>query len=87
MTTALGSSFACILANTSGASNVILRSATIPESKLLFLIGGGLVVVAALVRRLYPVGQVAAPKSLQVVVWISPSEVAEHLLRDKVPSV
>lgn len=79
--TPFGSSLATFLANTS-ASNVALRASSVPESKLLFLLGGGLVVLATLVRRLYPLGQVAAPKSMQVLVWISPAEIAEHLAGD-----
>ncbi len=82
MTTALASSFATFFANTSGASNVAFRSAPVPEWKLLFLIGGGLIVLAALVRKHYPLGQVAAPKSMEVLVWISPAEIAEHLSGD-----
>jgi hypothetical protein len=84
MPVALGTGLACFLAHTNGASVEILRSSTIPESKLLILLGGGLIALASLVRWLSPVEGVAAPKSMQVLMWISPSEVAEHLsMRDK----
>jgi hypothetical protein len=74
----IGTSFACFLAH-SGAGNIILHSTTLPESKVLALLGGGLVILASLVRRLYPIGGVAAPKSLQVLLWISPDEIAQQL--------
>lgn len=79
MPTVFGTALASFLAHTGAQRTVILHSSTLPESKLLFLLGGGLVVLASLVRRLYPVGGVAAPKSLQVILWISPKEIAEHL--------
>jgi hypothetical protein len=73
-----GASFACFLAHTNSARVEILRSSTLPESKVLILLGGGLIVLASLVRRLYPVGGVAAPKSMQVILCISPTEVADQ---------
>ncbi len=57
----------------------MLRSSTIPESRLLVLLGSGLIALATLVRWLYPVEGLAAPKSMQLMMWISPSEVAERL--------
>jgi hypothetical protein len=74
-----GAGLACFLAQTNGARVEILRSATFPESKVLILLGGGLIVLASLVRRLYPMGGVAAPKSMQVVLWIAPAEIADQL--------
>ncbi|MFZ3341595.1 MAG: hypothetical protein WA609_12260 [Terriglobales bacterium] len=74
-----GTGLACFLAHTNGAQTEILRSSTFPESKTLILLGGGLVLLASLVRRLYPMGGIAAPKSMQVILWISPKEVVEHL--------
>jgi hypothetical protein len=41
--------------------------------------GGGLIVLASLVRRLYPIGGVVAPKSMQVMLWIAPDEIAAQL--------
>jgi hypothetical protein len=78
----LGKFVACWLAPRVGATTVVLRSYAVPESALLFLVGGGLIVLASLVRRLYPVGAVAAPKSIQVSLWISPPQMAEHLAAD-----
>ena len=78
MTTTFGSSLACFLAHSGGAGSVVLRSSTLPESQLLLLLGGGLIVLAGLVKRLYPAGGVAAPKSMQMMVWISPEEVVDH---------
>jgi hypothetical protein len=75
----LGTALACFLARTNGASVDILRSSTIPEFKLLVLLGGGLIVLAALVRRLYPLGGMVAPKSMQVELWIAPPEIAEQM--------
>jgi hypothetical protein len=75
----IGPGLACFLAHTGGARTEILRSSTIPESGMLILLGGGLIVLASLVRRLYPLGGVVAPKSMQVILWISPEEVVEHL--------
>jgi len=74
-----GTGLACFLANTDGARTQILRSSAIPESKMLILLGGGLIVLASLVRRLYPLGGIVAPKSMQVILWISPEEVVDHL--------
>jgi hypothetical protein len=74
-----GTGLACLLAHTDGARTEILRSSTFPESKVLILLGGGLIALASLVRRLYPLGGIVAPKSMQVILWISPAEVAEHL--------
>jgi hypothetical protein len=71
--------FVCLFAPRSGATIITLGSSAVPEFKLLFLVGGGLVVLASLVRRLYPLGGIPAPKSLQIVVHISPQEIAEHL--------
>ena len=79
MPTAFATALACLLAHSTGAKAGILRSSTLPESKLLFLLGGGLVVLAGLVRRLYPFGRLAAPKSLHVMLWMSPEEIAEQL--------
>jgi hypothetical protein len=74
-----GASVACFLARTGGAGAVILRASALPEPELLLLLGGGLVVLASLVRKLYPLGGAVAPKSMQVILWIAPEEVAEHL--------
>ena len=74
-----GTGLACFLAHTDGARTEILRSSTIPESKMLILLGGGLIVLAGLVRRLYPLGGIVAPKSMQVILWISPEEVVDRL--------
>ena len=74
-----GTGLACFLANTDGARTQILRSSAIPESKMLILLGGGLIVLASLVRRLFPLGGIVAPKSMQVILWISPEEVVDHL--------
>jgi hypothetical protein len=78
MPTLFGAALVCLLAPKTGATT-ILRSSAVPEFKLLFLVGGGLVVLAGLVRRLYPLGVAPAPKSIQVLLWISPQEIAEHL--------
>jgi hypothetical protein len=78
MPTAFATALACLLAHSTGAKAGILPSSALPESKLLVLLGGGLVVLAALVRRLYPFGNVAAPKSLHVMLWMSPEEIAEQ---------
>ena len=75
----LRTGLACFLAHSNGASMDVLRSSTIPEFKLLVLLGGGLIVLAALVRRHYPLGGVAAPKSMQLEVWISPPEIADQM--------
>jgi len=74
-----GTGLACFLAHTIGARTEILRSSTFPESKTLILMGGGLILLASLVRRLYPSGGIVAPKSMQVILWISPKEVVDHL--------
>jgi hypothetical protein len=74
-----GTGLACFLAHANGARVEILRSSTFPESKTLILLGGGLILLASLVRRLYPLGGIVAPKSMQVVLWISPKEVVDHL--------
>lgn len=75
----LGTGLACFFAQTSSARAEILRSSTIPEFKLLMLLGGGLIVLASLVRWLYPLGGMVAPKSMQVELWISPPEIAEQV--------
>ena len=77
----LCTSLACFLAHTEGARTEILRSSTIPESRVLMVLGGGLILLASLVRRLYPLGGIVAPKSMQVVLWISPEEFEEHLVQ------
>ena len=77
----LGTSLACFRAHTEGARTEILRSSTIPESRVLLVLGGGLILLASLVRRLYPLGGIVAPKSMQVVLWISPEEFEEHLVQ------
>jgi len=74
-----GTGLACFLAHPAGAR--VLRSSTIPEFKLLALVGGALVVLATLVRQFYPMGATVAPKSLQIVLWISPPEIAEQMGR------
>ncbi|HVM92828.1 MAG TPA: hypothetical protein VMT67_08465 [Terriglobales bacterium] len=74
-----GSGFACFLAHSAGMGP--LPSSTIPESKLLALVGGGLIVLATLVRWLYPEGGAAAPKSMEMRVWISPPEMVEKMAR------
>lgn len=74
-----GTGLACFLAHSTGARTEILRSSTFPESKMLILLGGGLIVLASLVRRLYPLGGIVAPKSMQVILWISPEEVVDQL--------
>jgi hypothetical protein len=74
-----GAGLACFLAHNNGATVEILRSATFPESKMLLLLGGGLIVLASLVRRLYPLGGMVAPKSMQVILCISPAEIADQL--------
>ncbi len=78
-----GTGLACFLAQTDGARTEFLRSSTVPESKMLVLLGGGLILLASLVRRLYPLGGIVAPKSMQVILWISPEEVVEHLAARK----
>jgi hypothetical protein len=78
MPISLSTGLACLFVH-SGAPAVIQRTAATPESTILFLLGSGLVALASLVRRHYPLGGVAAPKSLQMIVWISPQEIAEHL--------
>ncbi len=75
----LGSSVACFLAHSGSAGGVILRASALPEPERLLLIGGGLIVLASLVRKLYPLGGAVAPKSMQVILWIAPEEVAQHL--------
>jgi hypothetical protein len=74
-----GTGLACFLVLSNGAKVEILRSATFPESTMLMLLGAGLIVLASLVRRLYPLGGVVAPKSMQVILCISPAEIADHL--------
>lgn len=69
---------ACFLAHIDGV-RTILRSSTFAEPRMLILLGGGLMVLASLVRRLYPMGGIVAPKSMQVILWISPKEVVDHL--------
>ncbi len=78
MSTTFGTSLACFLAH-SGAGNVFLRASALPEPQRLLLMGGGLIVLASLVRRLYPIGGVVAPKSMQVMLWIAPDEIAAQL--------
>ena len=46
---------------------------------MLLLLGGGLIVLASLVRRLYPLGGMVVPKSMQVILCISPAEIADQL--------
>ena len=79
MPVTLGTGLACFLAHTNGARVEILRSSTLPESKLLLLLGGGLIALAALVRWFYPQEGAGAPKSMHVRMWISPTEIAELL--------
>lgn len=79
MPVSLATGLACFLAHTNVARVEILRSTTIPESRLLVLLGGGLIALASLVRWLYPQEGLAAPKSMQVRMWISSAEIAEHL--------
>jgi hypothetical protein len=79
MSFACSAAIACLLAPRVGATTVVLWSYALPESTVLFLVGGGLIVLASLVRRLYPVGDVPGPKSIQVVLWMSPPQVADHL--------
>ena len=74
-----GSVLACLLAHPMGPR--VLRSAAVPEFKLLALVGGGLVILATLVRWLYPEGGEAVPKSMQMRVWISPPEITEKIAR------
>lgn len=74
-----GTGLACFLVHTNGARMEILRSSTFPESKALIMLGGGLIALASLVRWLYPLGGIVAPKSMQMILWISPKEVMEHL--------
>jgi hypothetical protein len=77
MSTTVGTSLASFLAR--GAGAIMLRASTLPEPERLVLLGGGLVLLASLVRKLYPFGGVAAPKSMQMMVWLSPEEVPEQL--------
>jgi PEP-CTERM motif len=79
MSTAFGIDIACFVAQSDPARSAILRSSTAPEPAILFLLGGGLMLLAGLVRRFYRIDGVAAPKSLQVILWISPKEIADHL--------
>jgi hypothetical protein len=72
-----GSGLACFLAHPTGAR--VLGTSTIPEFKVLFLLGGGLIALASLVRWLYPLGESGAPKSMEVMMWISPAEITEQL--------
>ena len=74
-----GSCLACLLSHPAGVR--VLRSSAIPEFKLLALVGGGLIVLATLVRWLYPEGGAAAPKSMEMRVWISPPEMVEKMAR------
>lgn len=76
MSLTLGTGLACFLAHPSSAS--VLRSSTVPEFKVLFLLGGGLIVLASLVRWLYPLGGTVAPKSMEVMMWISPAEITDQ---------
>jgi len=69
--------FTWFAAPVSGARNLVLRSSAVPEAKLLFLLGGGLLLLAALVRRHYPFGNATVPKDLQVVLWMSPKGTTE----------
>lgn len=78
MSTTFGTSLACFLAH-NGPGNVVLRASTLPEPQRLLLLGGGLIVLASLVRRLYPIGGIVAPKSMQVMLWIAPEEIAAQL--------
>lgn len=75
----VAATLACLLAHANGARSGILQSTSLPESKLLALVGGGLIALAGLVRWLYPFGGTAAPKSMHLVLWISPTEIAEQL--------
>ena len=72
------SRLACFLAH-SGARTEIFRSSAMPESRMLVALGGGLLILASVVRRFFPAGDIVVPKSMQLVVWISPKEVVEHL--------
>jgi len=74
-----GTNLACFLPHSEAAKSLVFRSYVVPESTVLFLLGGGLIVLAALVRRFGTWGGTAAPKSLQVMLWISPEEIAEQL--------
>jgi hypothetical protein len=74
-----GAGLACFLVHANGARAETLRSSTFPEAGLLVLLGGGLIGLASLVRWLCPTDGVAAPKSMQVLMWISPSEITDHL--------
>jgi len=80
MTIPFGTNLACFASHVNGPRIDILRSSAMPEPQILFLLGGGLVVLATLVRWLYPLEQDVAPKSMQVTMWISPAEVAEPFL-------
>jgi hypothetical protein len=71
----------CFLVRTGSERVDLLRSSAVPEFKVLFLLGGGLVALASLVRWLHPMNGEAAPKSMEVRMWISPAEVAEKFVR------
>lgn len=74
-----GTVVASLVAPKVGATTVALRSYIVPESTVLFLVGGGLMVLASLVRRLYPLREVVAPKSIEMVLWVSPQQEVEGL--------
>ena len=65
----------------SGPEKIVLRAETIPESHLLLLLGGILMVLASVVRKAYSGEHDAVvPKSMQLMLWISPTEVAEKFM-------
>ena len=60
------------------AMTAIILPSTFPEFAILLLIGGGLVVMASLVRFLYPPKSV--PRNHHLIVCIAPKEIADYLL-------
>lgn len=57
----------------------IILPSIFPEFTILLLIGGGLVVMASLVRFLYPPGK-SVPRNHHLIVCIAPREIVDYLL-------
>jgi len=60
------------------AMTAIILPSTFPEFAILLLIGGGLVVMASLVRFLYP-PEKSVPRNHHLIVCIAPKEIADYL--------